>query len=217
MIKVAVIASTGGSVMNAALGEQYMRSRIATVISDRDCGAIDLAKKRGIDTRQFVTRDARVFSDELAAFFRERPHQLIVSFYTKLFHGSLLEDLRGRFVNFHPSILPACPGMDGFGDTIKSGALFVGATVHFVDQGVDTGFPIIQSSIPFNPESSIAEIRHAVFLSQCKMLIQVVRWFEEGRVQYHTSTRPRLARGSYLCSEFSPNLDFDLALRFAPS
>ena len=44
-----------------------------------------------------------------------------------------------QVINFHPSILPACPGMNGFEDTIESGAMHVGSTVHFVDTGIDTG------------------------------------------------------------------------------
>lgn len=80
-------------------------------------------------------------------------------------------------INFHPSILPACPGMDGFGDTLKSGALFIGSTVHFIDEGMDTGKPILQAAFPRNPGESITKLRHRVFLQQVISLLQVVDWF----------------------------------------
>ena len=151
MIKVAIISSTGGSVMNAVLQMPYMRERIKTVISDRECVAIDMAQKHSITVNKFITQDAKAFSDLLSEFFFCNPHDLIVSFYTKLFHGNLIDQLNGKFINFHPSILPACPGIDGFGDTIKSGSRFIGATVHLIDKGTDTGFPILQFAVPYNP------------------------------------------------------------------
>jgi phosphoribosylglycinamide formyltransferase 1 len=216
VIKVAIIASTGGSVMNAALQQPYIQERIHTVISDRECRAIRIAEEYGIETRKFITKDAQEFSEDLDQFFSRNPHDLIISFYTKIFHGDILDRFRGRFVNFHPSILPACPGMDGFEDTIKSGSRFVGATVHLVDRGVDTGFPIIQSALPYDPLLSFAKNRHAVFIAQCKMLLQTVRWYEEGRIIMDELGRPNLTGGKYEVSEFAPNLDFLLAVQFIP-
>jgi phosphoribosylglycinamide formyltransferase-1 len=216
MIKVAIITSTGGSVMNAVLKLPYMQDRICTVISDRKCGAIGIAQENGITAKLYITHDAQVFSDQLGEFFTQAPHDLIISFYTKLFRGNLLEQLQGKFINFHPSILPACPGMDGFGDTIKSGARFIGATVHLIDNGADTGFPIIQSALPFNPHLSLAENRHDVFIAQCKMLIQTVKWYEDGRISMDESGRPCLAGAQYLAGEFAPNLDFPPAIQFTP-
>ncbi|MDA1381029.1 formyltransferase family protein [Plesiomonas shigelloides subsp. oncorhynchi] len=73
---------------------------------------------------------------------------LFISFYTRLLSDVFLKAHPHRVINFHPSILPACPGMDGFGDTLKSGALFIGSTVHFIDEGMDTGKPILQAAFP---------------------------------------------------------------------
>lgn len=216
MISVAVIASTGGSVMNAVLQLPYMRTRLRTVLSDRECRAIEIAQEHGLSTEQFITKDALAFSDYLADYFSRTPHDLIVSFYTKLFRGEVVNQLYGRLVNCHPSILPACPGMDGFGDTIKSGARFIGATVHLVDSGRDTGYPLLQCALPFNPRLSIAENRHAVFIAQCRMMVQIVNWYEEGRIVSDESGYPGLIGGQYRSSEYSPNLDFRLAIEFVP-
>lgn len=216
MIKVAIITSTGGSVMNAVLRLPYMKARIRTVLSDRDCRAIETAKEYGLTTEQFITQDALVFSDRLAEYFTRTPHDLFVSFYTKLFWGRVVDQLQGRLINFHPSILPACPGMDGFGETIKSGARFIGATVHLVDNGKDTGYPLLQCALPFNPHLNIEENRHSVFIAQCRMLIQIVNWFENGRIVSDESGYPSLIGGQYLSNEYSPNLDFFDAIKFIP-
>jgi phosphoribosylglycinamide formyltransferase-1 len=103
--------------------------------------------------------------------------------------------------------------MSGFDDTVKSGAHFVGATVHFVDSGADTGLPILQSAVPYDPHRTVAENRHHVFLHQCRMLLQTVKWFEEGRIE-RSGRRVVVRRASYNSSEFAPNLDFDLAVGF---
>lgn len=216
MIKVAIISSTGGSVMNAALKLPYMRERIRTVISDRECRAIEIAQKHGIGVKKIITQDSKAFSDQLGEFFSQNQHDLVISFYTKLFRGNLIDQLRGKFINFHPSILPACPGMDGFGDTIKSGSRFIGATVHLIDKGTDTGLPIIQSALPYTPHLSLAENRHAVFIAQCKMLVQTVNWYEDGRIYTDESGRLCLAGGKYQAGEFAPNLDFPPAIQFVP-
>jgi len=216
MIKVGIISSTKGSVMNAVLQLPYMRERIQTVISDRECGAIEVAQKHSIRVEKFITQDSKIFSDLLCDYFYSNPHDLIISFYTKLFRGRLIEQLNGKFINFHPSILPGCPGSDGFGDTIKSGSRFIGATVHLIDKGTDTGFPILQFAAPFNPNLSLVENRHVVFIAQCKMLIQTVNWYEDGRIIMDESGPPRLRAGQYRVGEFAPNLDFAQAVHFVP-
>lgn len=216
MIKVAIVTSTGGAVMNAALKIPYIHKRIRSVISDRDCPALNIAREYEIDTIRLLTKDSLLFSNKLCDFFSEQPHDLVISFYTKLFKGKLLNKLYGKFVNFHPSILPACPGMDGFGDTIKSGSRFIGATVHLIDKDTDTGFSVIQSASPYNPNLSILENRNTVFLAQCKMMIQIVNWYDDRRVRVDDSGHPFVLGAQYLVSEFSPNLDFQPAIGYSP-
>ena len=213
-INFAVIASTGGSVLNALMGSAYFRSRIRCVISDRNCGAIDVALKFGVPTKVLRASTGLEFSDLLLQEFRFNPPTLTVSFYTKLFSGEFLTFSKGRLINLHPSILPACPGMDGFGDTLKSGSTFIGSTIHYVDEGVDTGRPLIQAATPFNPLLPLQNNRHQVFIQQCKMLLQVIRWFEEDRVVINSSGHPCVLNASYLPGMFSPNLDFLEAISF---
>lgn len=216
MIRVAIVTSTNGSVMNAVLKLSYMKDRLRTVLSDRDCRAVEIARRHGIATEQLITNDPLSFSDYLADFFSRTPHDLIVSFYTRLFRGRVIDQLKGKLVNFHPSILPACPGMDGFGDTIKAGARFIGATVHLVDSGKDTGCPLLQCAFPFNPGLGVAENRHVIFMAQCRMLIQVVKWYEDGRIVFDEEGGSSLVGGQYEISEYAPNLDFPSAIEFVP-
>lgn len=212
-IRVAVIASTGGSVYQVAARIPYVRERIAVVISDRECGATEAAHGYGHRTVIVPHRGGEAFSDGVLEVLEAGRIDLAVSFYTRLFRGRLLEAFNGRLVNFHPSILPAAPGVDGFGDTIRAGARFIGSTVHLVDAGIDTGRPVLQAAFPNNPALSLAARRHRIFQQQCQSLIQTIRWFEEGRVRLEAG-EVAVAGGRYEIAEFSPNLDFAEAIAF---
>jgi len=216
MIKVAAIASKGGSVIDAVLRVDYVRDRIGVVLSDRKCAAIDKAQAHGIATKIHETDSPTEFSDWLLKYFDENPHDLVLSFYTQLFQGALIDRMYGSFVNFHPSILPACPGMDGFGDTLASGSLFCGATAHLVDNEADTGFPLVQCALPLDPSRPREHSRHDVFISQCRMLIQLIEWFEDARFAFDGRGRPLLRNACYSSGPYSPNLESERALKFLP-
>ncbi|SFT85355.1 phosphoribosylglycinamide formyltransferase-1 [Halomonas saccharevitans] len=199
-----VLVSSGGSVLDEALKVDACRQNIALVVCDRECAAEGVARRHGIAVEVLPCRTGREFSDALYDYFLGKPEvDLFLSSYSRLLSGKFLQQYRGRIVNFHPAVLPACPGLDGFGDTLKAGCKFIGATVHFVDEGMDTGKPILQAARPYDPELTDAENRQRVFLQMCRMFVQVVAWFAEGRVNPQGS----VSGARYELSEFSPNLD----------
>lgn len=212
-----VIASTGGSVMGRLLDVPYFRERILEVVSDRDCGALRVADSHGVPAIKLPAKNGLQFSELLYHRYSQGAPGLFISFYTRLFHRRFVDFAKNKLINLHPSILPACPGLDGFGDTIRSGAKFIGATIHLVDAGMDTGFPIIQSARPFNPQCGVSKSRHYVFVHQCKMLLQVLRWYEEGRIKFNRDAPPSISGAKYVKGEFSPNLDFLRARRLSIS
>lgn len=199
-----VLASSGGSVLDQALKVEACRQHIALVVCDRECGAVEVARQHGVAVEVLPCRTGREFSDALYDYFLDQPEvDLFISSYSRLLSGLFLQKYRGRIINFHPAILPACPGLDGFGDTLKASCKFIGATAHFVDEGMDTGSPILQAARPHDPELSDEENRQRVFQQMCRMFVQVVAWFAEGRVDQ----LGRVAGARYELSEFSPNLD----------
>lgn len=209
MKKVVIIISTGGSVLSKVLEIDEIKRSIYYIISDRECGALDVARRHNIPYKVLICKNSSEFSDKLNIFFSNIAIDMFVSFYTKLFKGEFLNSTRGKLINFHPSILPACPGLDGFGDTVRSGSQYIGSTVHFVDGGIDTGKPIFQSCTSYNPDISIEENRHKVFVQQCKMLIQIIVWLNNDRIDSRG-----IRDGKYMFSEFVPNLDSRLAIDF---
>lgn len=214
MINCVVVASTSGGVISKLLEVPYFKERVRCVVSDRHCGAIDVANTFGIPIIIHATNDSLEFSNFLLAEFQNNKPDMFVSFYTRLFKGDFLSFAKRKLINLHPSILPACAGQNGFGDTIKSGSKFIGATIHLVDEGVDTGFPIIQSAAPIDPNKPVSESRHRVFVQQCKMLLQVIKWEEDNRILFDENGRPTISEALYSIGEFSPNLDLDIAIEF---
>ncbi|WP_458526262.1 formyltransferase family protein [Onishia taeanensis] len=205
--KVVLIASSGGAVFSRALQFDAFRDHIFMIVSDRQCGAIEVAKKYGIASKVLSSNTGAEFSDAMYDYFQDQRVDLFVSSYSKLFSGKFIKVNDGKLVNFHPAILPACPGLEGFADTVRSGSRFIGSTVHYVDEGIDTGKPLMQSARPYDPRLSIEENRHKVHLQQSIMLLQLVAWLADERI-----VGAEVEGASYLISEFSPNIEDPNAL-----
>lgn len=209
MKKIIVIASTGGGILSKVLSVPSVRESIAMVVSDRQCGALNVAERFKIPNLILESKTGVEFCEKLIDRFDEKSFDSVISFYTRLLSSSFLSKFDGKVLNMHPSVLPACPGLDGFGDTVKSGSKFIGATLHFVDEGVDTGKPLMQSIYPYLPNKTVEENRHRVFVQQCKMFIQFVEWLNSGRI-----AEEQVNDAHYEFSEFIPNLDSEIAKSF---
>ena len=211
-MKIALIISTNGGVLSQLLKTNYMKKHSLEIITDRECGAVKVAQEAGLKTIMLKANNGDEFSANLMDYLSIESYDLYISFYTRLFSKNLVEFLKGKLINLHPSILPACPGLDGFGDTIKSGSKFAGTTIHFVDSGADTGAPIIQTAIPIDKKRDIKEIRHLVFIDQCRTLLQVIKWFEEKRLILSESNEAVIDKAVYSAGICSPSIEFDEAL-----
>ncbi len=206
-MKLIILCSTNGSVLSRTLEQSsYLRKKISAIVTDRPCGAEDVAHFYGITLVALHSKTGEAFSDAICKTFTLTKNDLIISFYTKLLKGKLLQQMNGRILNFHPSLLPAFPGLSGFEDTLKSGVRFMGATVHLVDEGMDTGPHVVQSARPVDPNLPVSVNRHKIFLDQCRMLLQVVKWFDAGRIRYEQNI-VNVDGAKYAYGPYSPNLD----------
>ncbi len=88
-----------------------------------------------------------------------------------------------RIMNIHPALLPAFPGVDGYGDTFRYGCKVGGCTVHFIDYGEDTGPIIGQRSFPITPEDTIDSIRKRGLKLEWELYPECIRMFAEGRLK----------------------------------
>ncbi|HYG36531.1 MAG TPA: formyltransferase family protein [Clostridia bacterium] len=211
-LKCVIVTSTGGSVMNALLHNAFFKSQIFSVVSDRECPALEKAQRHGVPTEVFLEKQKQGFSDRLLAYLSANQIDYVISFYTKLFVGNLLHQYQDRILNLHPSLLPSFKGMDGFGDTVRYGARYLGTTIHFIDEHMDEGKIIMQTICPLDTNQEESALRHRLFQQQCKSLLQVMKWLAEGRI--HVRNGRVIVEGCRFDNlEFSPNLDFEDALK----
>ena len=150
---------------------------IAAVASNRgDAGALARADAAGIPNRVFELdgySDRAARDRELADWLQLRGVDLIVlAGYMHLLTPVFLDRFRDRIVNVHPSLLPQFPGGQAIADALDAGVDTTGVTVHYVDEGLDTGAVIRQEAVAVEPRATLVERIHAV---EHRILPEVVR------------------------------------------
>ena len=180
----AVVCSTAGSVLESVLEkDENFRQRLRLVVTDRPCGAENVSGRFGVPHVRIEEASGVFFSERLKNILIENAIDAVFLFFSRILSGPVLELFSGRLINFHPSLLPAFPGLHGFEDGWVSTSLLLGSTVHFVDSGIDTGPIIQQAFLPINRAvDSMSEIRHRIFIQQCASLSQVSEWISKRRV-----------------------------------
>jgi phosphoribosylglycinamide formyltransferase-1 len=210
-----MVVSTSGSVMNEVLKDDFFRSRVHQIVVDRPGVAEEKARRHGVRTTIIPNEDVDRFCVRLLRLFDEKAIDYVFSFYTSFFSADFREAYRDRILNFHPSLLPAFKGMDGFGDTVRHRARFAGNTVEFIAEVMDEGKIVMQTACPLDPGAPTKLIRHHVFVQQCKALLQVARWLQQGRIEVE-GRRVNVTGATYDCASFSPALDNDEVALWCP-
>lgn len=183
MTRIAVFASGNGSNLQAlidAIGQGKLRAEIKLVVSDRpDCHALQRARSAGIAVLAFEPADFRdkahyegVIAEELA---RRQVEYLVLAGYMRLIGSTLLQLYPRRIINIHPSLLPHFPGKDAIGRALAAGAAETGVTVHYVDEGIDTGPVIAQERIAVVPGEGRADLEQKIHAVEHRLYPQVLR------------------------------------------
>jgi phosphoribosylglycinamide formyltransferase-1 len=150
---------------------------IAAVASNRsDAGALTRADAAGIPNRVFaldVYPERAARDRELADWLQLRGVDFVVlAGYMHLLTPVFLDRFRDRIVNVHPSLLPQFPGGRAIADALDAGVDTTGVTIHYVDEGLDTGAVIRQEPVAVEPRATLVERIHAV---EHRILPEVVR------------------------------------------
>ena len=127
-----------------------LNAEIAVVISNRpDAPGIVLARERGLNAQILASKglDREVYDRQLVAELRANQVDLVcLAGYMRILSGYFIREFPQRILNIHPSLLPAFPGLDAQHQAIEHGVRVSGCTVHFVDEGLDSG-PIVQQAV----------------------------------------------------------------------
>jgi phosphoribosylglycinamide formyltransferase-1 len=188
--RIAVLASGAGTNLQAILDQVHGREGVAVVAvgSDRPgAPALERAAAAAIETAEFpVERFADRSRRDLAVadWLIEREVDLIVlAGYMQLLDPRFVRRFEGRIVNVHPALLPAFPGLDAIGQALAHGVRVTGVTVHFVDEGVDSGPIILQRAVPIPEDRDRGALEAAIQATEHALLPEAIRMIAAGRVE----------------------------------
>ena len=169
-LRIAVLGSGKGSNCQSiidAIATEKLNATVVCVISDvENAGILDRAKQHGIPAKfisaaPFKTKLADEAEQNYLATLKKYNAQIIVlAGFMRIIKKGLLNAFPQKILNIHPSLLPAFPGMESWKQALRYGVKITGCTVHFVDEGMDTGPIIIQRSVPVL-DNDTAESLHA--------------------------------------------------------
>jgi phosphoribosylglycinamide formyltransferase 1 len=180
--RVAVLASGGGTNLQALLDDPEVGPSLVLALSDRaDAGALARARGRSVeavhvDPARFPDRAA--FDGAVLQILREREIDLVaLAGFMRILGPEVVGAFRGRMLNVHPALLPAFPGTQAVADALAWGVKVTGVTVHFVDEQVDHGPVVFQEAIEVLPnddwhalEARVHEVEHRLFPAAVKAL-----------------------------------------------
>jgi phosphoribosylglycinamide formyltransferase 1 len=187
-MNVGVLASGAGTNLQAILDRVHGREGIQVVAVGSDqpgAVALERAKRAGVPTAVFPLGDDRAARDAaMAGFLDGHGVELVVlAGYMALLTPGFLARFPGRVINVHPALLPAFPGLRAVEQALDYGVKVFGVTVHFVDEGVDTGPIIAQRAIELPDPRNAAQIREALRPIEHDLLCDAVAQIARGTVR----------------------------------
>ncbi len=190
--RLAVLASGGGSNLQALLDSTDIPAEIALVLTDRPAYALERAKARGIEAVCFDRRSFAAKAEFNRALFDKlvevRIDAIVLAGYLSILDARLVERFAGRILNVHPSLIPSFCGMGFYGLKVHQGVLdygckLTGATVHFVDAGADTGPIVFQKSVEVREGDTPESLQARVLEFEHELLPLAVKLLAEGRLK----------------------------------
>ena len=197
MLDVVVLVSGGGTnlqaIIDAVESGGITNTRIAGVISNnKNAYALERAKKHGVESRcvspkDFTSREE--FNEKFQEAVEELgPDLIVLAGFLVVIPPSMIERYRNRIINIHPSLIPAFCGTGFYGlkvheAALKRGVKVVGATVHFVDEGTDTGPIILQKAVEVEPQDTPEILQRRVMeQAEWKILPEAIDLIANGKV-----------------------------------
>jgi phosphoribosylglycinamide formyltransferase-1 len=198
VIRLGVLASGGGTNLKAILdacAARRISAEVAVVVSNvPSAGALERARQAGVATEVIPSKgvtDREAYDLRLVETLRAHRVDLVcLAGYMRLVTPAFLRafgptpETRGcpRVVNVHPGLLPSFPGLHAQRQCVEYGARFGGCTVHFVDEGTDTGPVIAQAVVPVEPSDTEETLALRILAQEHRLYPQAIQWFAEGRL-----------------------------------
>jgi len=190
MINVGVLASGRGTNLQAiieAIKEGKIEGRISIVISDnRDAFALKRAKQNNIETeyinfKSFKNRED--YDKEIMECLKEKDIDLVVlAGYMRILSPYFIRTYKNRIINIHPALLPSFPGLHAQRQAVEYGVKISGCTVHFVDEGVDSGPVILQKAVEVKDNDTEESLAERILKEEHQIYPRAIQLFCQGRL-----------------------------------
>jgi len=182
-LRVGVLVSGRGSNLQAlieAAKDPLYPARVVMVCANRDCPALEIAKKAGISRRVFRLAgfpDRKTRDWEMVRVLRQHGVELVVcAGYDAILERAFTREFEGRIINIHPSLLPEFAGtMDAVRMALNAGVAETGCTIHVVTKDVDQGPILAQRRVEVRPDDTVESLRERIQAEEHGLLTEVVR------------------------------------------
>jgi len=190
MINIGVLASGRGTNLQAiieAIEEGKIEGRISIVISDNsDAYALKRARQHNIETRYINFKEFKNREDydkEIIKALEEKKIDLVVlAGYMRIISPYFSKMYKNRIINIHPALLPSFPGLHAQRQAVEHGVKISGCTVHFVDEGVDSGPVILQKAVEVKDDDTEESLAERILKEEHQIYPRAIQLFSQGRL-----------------------------------
>ena len=190
-LRLGVLASGRGSNLQAIIDvieAGRLSATIEVVVSDcAEAPALARARRhglKGVFVDPKVHPERALFDRELVGVFRAHQVELVcLAGFMRILSKSFVAEFPGRIMNIHPALLPAFPGLHAQRQALEYGVRVAGCTIHFVDEGVDTGPIILQATVPILDDDTEDTLSARILTEEHKLYPQAIQLLAEGRLE----------------------------------
>ena len=188
--KIGVVVSGRGSNLQSIIdhiAKGKLNVEIAVVVSDhKEAFALERAAKAGIPTavvERKGCKDKAEFEDKIDAALRKAGAEVVVlAGFMRILTGHFISRWEHKIINIHPALLPSFKGLDAQGQAVDYGVKVAGCTVHFVDEGTDTGPIILQKVVPVLDDDTEETLAARILKEEHKALPEAIQLWADGKL-----------------------------------
>lgn len=188
--KIGVVVSGRGSNLQSIIdhiAKGKLNVEIAVVVSDhKEAFALERAAKAGIPTavvERKGCKDKAEFEDKIDAALRKASAEVVVlAGFMRILTGHFISRWEHKIINIHPALLPSFKGLDAQGQAVDYGVKVAGCTVHFVDEGTDTGPIILQKVVPVLDDDTEETLAARILVEEHKALPEAIQLWADGKL-----------------------------------
>jgi phosphoribosylglycinamide formyltransferase-1 len=190
MINIGVLVSGRGTNLQAiieAIEEGKIEGKIKIVISDNlDAYALKRAEQHNIETqyinhKEFKNRED--YDKKIVETLENKEVELVVlAGYMRILSSYFIKAYKNKIINIHPALLPSFPGLRAQKQAVEYGVKISGCTVHFVDEGIDSGPIILQSAVEVSEDDTEESLAERILKEEHQIYTQAIQLFSQGRL-----------------------------------